>query len=111
MNRDEIIAALTELAAELQRRGTSADMYIVGGAAIALAFDERRATRDIGAVLSRRTLYTRPPQPSGRNVDCPRVGSTTRSRASSPEKTLRRPRSSICRDFVAWSPLREPCWP
>lgn len=51
MNREEIIAALTDLAAELQRRGTSADMYVVGGAAIALAFDERRATRDIDAVF------------------------------------------------------------
>lgn len=26
-------------------------MYVVGGAAIALAFDERRATRDIDAVF------------------------------------------------------------
>lgn len=51
MNREEIIAALTDLATELQRRGTSADMYVVGGAAIALAFDERRATRDIDAVF------------------------------------------------------------
>jgi hypothetical protein len=51
MDREEIIAALTDLAAELQRRGASADMYIVGGAAIALAYDERRATRDIDAVF------------------------------------------------------------
>jgi hypothetical protein len=51
MERAEILAALTDLAAELQRRGTSADMYVVGGAAIALAFDERRATRDIDAVF------------------------------------------------------------
>ncbi len=39
------------MAAELQRRGTSADMCVVGGAAIALAFDERRATRDIDAMF------------------------------------------------------------
>ncbi len=51
MDRGEIIAALTALAAELERRGVSAEMYIVGGAAIALAFDERRATRDINAVF------------------------------------------------------------
>ena len=51
MDRDEIITALTELASELQRRGTNADMYVVGGAAIALAYDERRATRDIDAVF------------------------------------------------------------
>lgn len=51
MDREEIVAALTDLAAELRRRGTSADMYVVGGAAIALAYDERRATRDIDAVF------------------------------------------------------------
>ncbi len=51
MDRSDIIAALTALAAELERRGVSADMYVVGGAAIALAFDERRATRDIDAVF------------------------------------------------------------
>lgn len=51
MNRAEIIDALTALAGELERRGISAEMYVVGGAAIALAFDERRATRDIDAVF------------------------------------------------------------
>ena len=51
MDRDEIIAALTALAAELDRVGVSAEMYVVGGAAIALAFDERRSTRDIDAVF------------------------------------------------------------
>jgi uncharacterized nucleotidyltransferase DUF6036 len=51
VDREEIVAALTALAAELERRGVSAEMYVVGGAAIALAFDERRATRDIDAVF------------------------------------------------------------
>jgi hypothetical protein len=51
MDRTEIIGALTALAAELDRRGVSAEMYVVGGAAIALAFDERRATRDVDAVF------------------------------------------------------------
>lgn len=51
MDRGEIVDALTALAAELESRGVSAEMYIVGGAAIALAFDERRATRDIDAVF------------------------------------------------------------
>jgi len=51
MNRDEIVSALTDLASELQRRNISAEMYVVGGAAIALAFDERRATRDVDAVF------------------------------------------------------------
>lgn len=51
MDRDEIVEALTALAAELHGRGISGEMYVVGGAAIALAFDERRATRDIDAVF------------------------------------------------------------
>lgn len=51
MDRAEIVAALTALAGELERRGVSAEMYVVGGAAIALAFDERRSTRDIDAVF------------------------------------------------------------
>jgi len=51
MDRGEIIGALTALAEELDRRGISGEMYIVGGAAIALAFDERRATRDIDAIF------------------------------------------------------------
>jgi hypothetical protein len=51
MDRQEILDALTALAGELARRGISAEMYVVGGAAIALAFDERRATRDIDAVF------------------------------------------------------------
>jgi hypothetical protein len=51
MDRGEIIEALTALAGELAQRGISAEMYVVGGAAIALAFDERRSTRDIDAVF------------------------------------------------------------
>jgi Nucleotidyltransferase of unknown function (DUF6036) len=51
MDRSEIVAALTALAAELEQRDVTAEMYVVGGAAIALAFDERRATRDIDAVF------------------------------------------------------------
>lgn len=58
MNRDEIVEALTALAAELTRRGTSAEMYVVGGAAITLAFDERRSTRDVDAVFEpKATVY------------------------------------------------------
>lgn len=42
---------LTELAERLARRGVRANLYIVGGAAIAMQFDERRATRDIDSVV------------------------------------------------------------
>jgi hypothetical protein len=56
MDREEIVAALTALAEELERRGVVAEMYVVGGAAIALAFDEHRATRDIDAVFEPKSV-------------------------------------------------------
>lgn len=56
MDRAEIVEALTALAQELESRGVSAEMYVVGGAAIALAFDERRATRDIDAVFEPKSI-------------------------------------------------------
>jgi len=51
MDRDEIVSALTDLGRELDRRGQRGEMYVVGGAAIALAYDERRSTRDVDAVF------------------------------------------------------------
>ena len=51
MDRAEIVAALTALGSALDAMGVTADLYVVGGAAIALAYDERRARRDIDAVF------------------------------------------------------------
>ncbi len=51
MRRGEIHDLLTELGRRLAARGIAGEMYVVGGAAIALAFDERRSTRDIDAVF------------------------------------------------------------
>lgn len=51
MDRDEILAALVALAEALDARGLVGEMYVVGGAAIALAYDARRSTRDIDAVF------------------------------------------------------------
>jgi hypothetical protein len=42
---------LRALDAELAARGTTADVYLVGGAAIALSFDAARTTRDLDAVF------------------------------------------------------------
>lgn len=59
MDREAILAALRALGALLAARGVQAEMYIVGGAAIALAYDARRSTRDIDAVFEPRRWYTR----------------------------------------------------
>lgn len=51
MDRDEILDALTALGRRLDDRGLVGDVYVVGGAAIALAFAARRSTRDVDAVF------------------------------------------------------------
>jgi len=51
MDRSEIVTALTALGAVLDARGATGELYMVGGAAIAMAFDQRRSTRDIDAVF------------------------------------------------------------
>ncbi|MGH7697233.1 MAG: DUF6036 family nucleotidyltransferase, partial [Candidatus Dormibacteria bacterium] len=49
--RSTALAALTRLGEKLAARGVVADMYLVGGAAMALAYDAERFTQDIDAVF------------------------------------------------------------
>lgn len=51
MDRAEIVGALTLLGHRLDERGVVADMYVVGGAAMVLAYGVERSTRDIDAVF------------------------------------------------------------
>jgi hypothetical protein len=51
LDRHAIEDAFRRLGDRLARRGVVADLYIFGGAAMALAYDARRATRDIDAVF------------------------------------------------------------
>nr|MDT0663475.1 DUF6036 family nucleotidyltransferase [Micromonospora sp. DSM 115978] len=51
MDRAAIEDAFRRLGDRLARRGVVADLYVFGGAAMALAYDSRRATRDIDAVF------------------------------------------------------------
>jgi Nucleotidyltransferase of unknown function (DUF6036) len=48
--RDDIRELLAELSRRLQARGAGAEIYLVGGAAIAIEFDSRRSTTDIDAL-------------------------------------------------------------
>lgn len=50
IDRERIVALLGELAGRLNSRGLEADLYVVGGTAMALAYDRLRVTRDIDAV-------------------------------------------------------------
>ncbi len=49
-------------------------MYVVGGAAIALAFDERRATRDIDAVFEPKAAVYEAADVVARDRGVPRGG-------------------------------------
>lgn len=51
LDRAGVRVALTALGQRLLSEGISADLYVVGGAALALAYDERRATRDVDGVF------------------------------------------------------------
>ena len=51
MGRDAFREALGEVADRLHRRGAVARIYVVGGAAMALAYDAERASHDIDSVI------------------------------------------------------------
>jgi hypothetical protein len=51
LRREDIRTLLDELSSELTARGARADLFLVGGAAIAIAYDSARATRDLDAVF------------------------------------------------------------
>lgn len=52
LSRDDITELLRELAARLRARGVSGGIRLVGGAALAIAYYDRRATSDIDAAFS-----------------------------------------------------------
>lgn len=51
LDRGRIARLLALLAEELQRMGIEAELFLVGGAAMSLAYDSRRATADLDAVF------------------------------------------------------------
>jgi predicted nucleotidyltransferase len=51
LGRAELEQAFTALGDRLVRRGVVADLFVVGGAAMALAYDAARVTRDVDATF------------------------------------------------------------
>ena len=51
LSRDLIEQIFRSLGERLARRGVVADLYVFGGAAMAVAYDSRRTTRDIDALF------------------------------------------------------------
>lgn len=50
-SRDILESALRELSLELRRLGVRAHLYLVGGAAMAMGFDDRRHTMDVDVLI------------------------------------------------------------
>ena len=71
MDRNEIISLLTELGRRLALRSIGGEMYVVGGAAIALAFDERRSTRDIDPVFEPKAMVYEVARDRAEEMDLP----------------------------------------
>lgn len=57
--RTKIVAALQRLGDELTRQGVRGQIFIVGGAAMALAYSTRRVTRDVDAVFEPKAVIYR----------------------------------------------------
>jgi hypothetical protein len=49
LDRSTILTAFDRLASRLQRQGVVVDVYLFGGGAMVMAFDERQATQDLDA--------------------------------------------------------------
>lgn len=54
IDKGQLQEAFRRLASELQRDGTVGEIYVFGGAAMVLAYDARRATRDVDALFKPR---------------------------------------------------------
>ena len=57
LDREDIEGAFRRLGDRLVKRGVVADIYVFGGAAMALAYDSRRATRDVDALFNRMASF------------------------------------------------------
>jgi len=71
LDRDRIIGLLTELGSRLAAKGERADLFLVGGAAMALAYSTRRSTRDLDAVFEPKQAVYAAAQEVARAHDLP----------------------------------------
>ena len=55
-SRKRVVATLQALGDELTERGVRGQIFVVGGAAMALAYSTRRVTRDVDAVFEPKTV-------------------------------------------------------
>lgn len=58
LSKEQILRAFSALAEELERRGSTAQLLIVGGAAVVLLYGARESTKDVDAIVVRPSEQT-----------------------------------------------------
>jgi predicted nucleotidyltransferase len=71
LGREGIEEAFRRLGDRLAKRGVVADIYVFGGAAMALAYDSRRATRDVDALFKPHGIVLEEAQAVGAELGLP----------------------------------------
>ena len=66
LTRDRILELFKRLNKKLQAREQTADLYIVGGAVMALAHDAKRVTEDVDSHIQQRTGCSEESRPRNR---------------------------------------------
>lgn len=70
LSREQIIGILAELGQDLDAQGIRAQLFVVGGAAMALAYNMRRITADVDGVFEPKTvIYEAARRVAGRHAE------------------------------------------
>jgi hypothetical protein len=88
LDRAQIERAFTALGDRLVRRGVVADVFIFGGAAMALAYDATRVTRDVDSLFVPHGVVLERPGTSRKTSGCRRGGSTSRPASTFQARTI-----------------------
>ena len=112
LDKARVERLLAELGQYLEERGESAQMYLVGGAAMALAYDRKRLTRDLDAVfIPKEKVYEAARVIAGRHDDLDEGWLNDAVKGLIPLDTMTTSRSSTApQDYRSQWRHRSTCW-
>jgi predicted nucleotidyltransferase len=99
LDRAQIERAFTALGDRLVQRGVVADVFIVGGAAMALAYDATRVTRDVDSLFVPHGVVLEEARNVAQTSGCRRGGSTSRPASTFQARTTQI--SAACSTILA----------
>lgn len=112
LGRARILGLLSELDTELRKVATHADVLVVGGAAMVLAYDARPATRDVDAIWHPSTeVRDAAARVAARHDDLPRDWLRSSWRGITRADPSRPRLASTWRSSSSASDWRQPCRP